>query len=185
MSIDIKKREIYEGYGTKQKKGVIEVFDKFFEVEKFDIIIELGTRPGGFAIYLAKKAQEMGSFFYTFDIKGISPKSRYALEQNGGVFFKGDVNQNAKLADFIKSKSRVLILNDGVKFDSFLEYAPMLKYGDYMFIHDYYEGKREIFDGVASYDDLELGLKKFNLEISKCTKIFKDYLWICLNKREA
>lgn len=183
MSIPIKKREVHEGYSTKQKKGVIKVFNKFFEKEKFDIIIELGTSPGGFAVYLSKKALKTDTSFYTFDVRGITPKIKYTLEQNGGVFFKENINKNNRLADFIKSKSRVLILNDGDKFNSFLEYAPMLKYGDYMFIHDYYADEGIIFDGLATYNDLEIGLKKFGLEISRYTEIFKDYLWMCLNKR--
>lgn len=183
MTIAIKNREVYEGYYTKQKKGATKAFNKFFEEEKFDIIIELGTNPGGFAVYLSEKALGMGTSFYTFDIRPVNAEVICGLEQNGGVFFKEDVNQNNRLADFIKSKSRVLVLNDGDKYNSFLEYAPMLKHGDYMFIHDYYVDERKIFDGLASYADLESGLEDFDLEVSRYTEMFKNYLWLCLNKR--
>ena len=45
----IKDKEIYKGRTIKQVKGIIKIFDSFFEKEKFQNIIEIGTGNGVFS----------------------------------------------------------------------------------------------------------------------------------------
>ena len=61
----IKDKEKYKGRFTKQVKGVIDVFDSFFEIEKFDNIVEIGSGNGVFSTYLAGKAKDTKSLFLT------------------------------------------------------------------------------------------------------------------------
>ena len=53
-----------------------------------------------------------------------------------------------------------------------------------MFIHDYYYKEPSIFDGVATWNDFENGIKKFNLIISDYTKSFEKSLWMCIEKEK-
>ena len=184
MAIKLDKRMIYKNIRTKQMMGITNVFDEFFIKEQFDTVIELGTGNGGFTLYIAEKCNEMKADFYTFDIrKIINSASLKKLKQLGGTFFKEDTNETDRVKDFIKDSGRVLILNDGDKFTSFTLYGPMLKAGDYMFIHDYYDKKKSIFDGLATWSDFENGIEEFNLIISSYTKLFKNYLWMCIKRR--
>jgi len=183
MAIKQSDRMRYENIGTKQMKGVVNVFNKFFIKEQFNTVIELGTGNGGFTLYIAEKCNEMKADFYTFDIRQIiNAASLKKLKQFGGTFFKEDTNKTDRVKNFIKDSGRILILNDGDKITSFNIYGPLLKPGDYMFIHDYYYKEPSIFDGVATWDDFKNGIEKFNLVISSHTKLFKNYLWMCIKK---
>ncbi len=183
MSIKISERMIYKNIRTKQMKGTTNAFDNFFIKEQFDTVIELGTGNGGFTLYIAEKCSEMKADFYTFDIRRIiNSKKLKILRELGGVFFKEDTNKTDRVKNFIRDGGRILILNDGDKIASFNMYGPLLKAGDYMFIHDYYYKTPSIFDGVATWDDFKDGIEKFNLVISSYTKLFKNYLWMCIKR---
>ena len=182
MAIKKSKRMRYKNIGTKQMKGVTNAFDNFFIKEQFDTVIELGTGNGGFTLYIAEKCNEMKADFYTFDIRRIvNSNTLKNIKQLGGIFFKEDTNETDRVKNFIKEGGRTLVLNDGDKFTSFKIYGPRLKLGDYMFIHDYYK-PCSIFDGIATWNDFENGIKKFDLMISDYTKIFEKYLWMCIKK---
>jgi len=183
MAIKTDDRMIYKNTRTKQMRGVVNAFDRFFIKERFDTVIELGTGNGGFSLYIAEKCNEMKADFYTFDIRRIINSNILKnIKQLGGVFFKEDTNETNRVKNFIKEGRRTLVLNDGDKFSSFNIYGPRLKLGDYMFIHDYYFEKPSIFDGIATWNDFENGIKKFDLTISDYTKIFEKYLWMCIKK---
>lgn len=180
--MSIKVKDNYKGKKIKQVKGVTEIFDSFFEKELFDNIIEIGSGTGTFSIYFASKAKDMKASFITCDIKKINRANIKELESLDAIIITDDANQNNKIREHVLSSGRNLILNDGDKFRSFITYGPMLKIKDYMFIHDYYYKEKFIFDGLASWDDLENNMKKFNLNISKYTKVFRNYLWLCVTK---
>ena len=186
MAIPKDNRMIYKGISTKQVKGVTQIFDQFFMKEQFDTVIEIGTGTGGFTLYIAEKCNEMKANFYTFDIRSLMKvKERNELEHLGGVFFKENITKTDRVKNFIKSGGRTLVLNDGIKNVVFDVYGPMLKPGDYMFIHDYYYKIPSIFDKVATWKDFKDGIKKFKLNISNYTKMFEEYLWICIKKDDV
>jgi cephalosporin hydroxylase len=178
----IKDKETYKGKKIKQVKGIVEIFDSFFEKEKFDNIIEIGSGVGVFSIYFASKARDMKASFITCDVKMLGKQIRNELKSFDTNIITGDVNKNDYVKKVVSDSGRCLILNDGDKFNSFNTYGPKLKPGDYMFIHDYYYMKKGIFDGLATWDDFEKGIKKFNLIISDYTEIFKKYLWMCIKR---
>lgn len=127
----------------------------------------------------------MKADFYTFDIRRIiSSNILENIKQLDGKFFKEDSNKTDRIKNFIEKRGRILILNDGDKFASFNIYGPLLKLGDFMFIHDYYHQKPSIFDGKATWSDFKDGIKKFELNISNYTKMFKKCLWMCIEKGE-
>lgn len=62
----------YDGVGMFQANGTLDVFDQFFSEQKFDRVIELGTKYGGFTLFLSKYH---GKKLYSFDINGNLVKS--------------------------------------------------------------------------------------------------------------
>jgi len=165
-------RMVHEGHKTKQKTGMNEMFDVFFSKEKFDTIIEIGTLPGGFALYLAEKSQDMGAKFYTFDIRQANTNLIDKLESFGAKFFKQNVVENKTISKLIQSGGRVLLLNDGIKVPAFKKFAPDLKINDCIFTHDY---KHE-----WQFSDISECINTNNLKV--INEEFEEYLWLCCVK---
>ena len=109
----IKDKEVYKGQTIKQVRGIIKVFDKFFEKEKFNHIVEIGTGNGVFSIYFALKAHEMGADFITFDIKAISAKVKKEITGLGAQVITCDITNNVRIDTIIERSGRCLLLNDG------------------------------------------------------------------------
>jgi len=155
----------------------------FFEKEKFNNIVEIGTGWGKFSLYLAKKSKEMSAEFITFDIRDISEDIKNQLVQLGGIFYNEDVNKSNKIEDMVSSAGRVLILNDGaLKTPQFKRLAPVLKQTDFILTHDYYVGQKEPASGGISLGEVTQEIIDNNLEV--CYKdLFDYYLWLCCVKR--
>jgi hypothetical protein len=171
-------RESYSGMVMKQKAGVLKVFNKFFEDEKFDTIIEIGTGNGAFSLYITEKAREMGAEFYTFDVKDIHPEVKRAIYTLGGVFKREDAT-TSDLIERLMKRGRVLVLNDGgLKVPLFSKLAKVLKVGDCLLTHDYYEGKTKIHGGTVTLGEIAPDMSANRLTI-RYGKMFTPFLWIC------
>lgn len=167
--------------GMKQKKGIMKIFDVFFEKEKFDSIIEIGTGSGNFSLYIAKKAKEMEAYFVTFDIVDINENIKNQLIQLGAVFYNEDVDKSNRIENMINTGGRILLLNDGgLKVPQFKKYAPLLKQNDIIMSHDFYETEKNSAAGIIIMDDIKKDINNNNVQI--CYKEFIQFLWLCCVK---
>jgi len=176
------KKKIGREKGMKQKKGIIDVFDLFFEKELFNDIVEIGTGSGNFSVYTSKKASEMGASFTTFDVKDVKPFIKNQLNKFGGIFYNEDINQNTIIEDILKSDKRVLILNDGaLKLPQFKRFAPLLKKNDCLMSHDYYKSDNDKSKGRITFGEVHEYIDKYNLKICY-EKLLETFLWLCCIK---
>lgn len=176
--LGIRQREQYRNIGMKQEKGVINSFDKFFEKEKFNTIIEIGTLPGGFALYLLDKAKKMGMSFYTFDVR----ESKKIGDLLGTAFFQEDVLNSSRIIEMIHCGGRICLMNDGgLKVPTFKKFAPMLKENDCILTHDYYGDRKEIYAGTVTLSEVIQDIENNQLKIYY-ENLFDQYVWICCMK---
>lgn len=180
----IKDREAYLGHGTKQVKGVIKSFDGFFNKEKFQHIIEIGSGNGVFSTYIASKAKEMGSSFITYDLKPLPKKVKGQLLDLGGVFVTDDVNNHTdEIIDMIKHPGRTLLMIDGAdKSGPFLFFIKHLKENDIIISHDYYKEENDDIKRIVAIHTEYVDLNGVCVDILY-KKLFDDYLWLCCIKR--
>jgi len=178
----IKDKEVYKGQPIKQVRGIMKVFDKFFEKEKFDHIVEIGTGNGGFSIYLAGEAHEMGASFITFDIKEISKKVKKEITRFGANVVVCDITNDIGVDIIIERVGRCLLLNDGgPKVPEFLRFAKTIKVGDIMMTHDYYKGRKKTSGGTVTLGEVKNSIDEHNLNVIY-EKEFDDCLWLCVTK---
>lgn len=171
-----------EGEDIKQKKGIFKIFDLFFEKQKFNNIIEIGTGSGKFSLYIAKKAKEMSAGFITFDIRDVSEDIKNQLIQLGGIFYNEDVNRSNKIEGMVSSAGRILILNDGgLKVPQFKRFASFLKPADCILTHDYYANQKEPTDGTVILSEVIQDIVDNDLKIYY-KDLFDSYLWLCCVK---
>ena len=174
--------EIYKNVETQQRKGVIEKFDKFFDIEKFDTIIEIGTGNGAFSVYIAEISKKYGWDFYTYDI--IDRKNKETtkeLNKCGAKVFIQDVDKT-DIEGIIKSGKRCLILNDGkVKINDFKRLSPSLKKDDIILSHDYYKNKDNYGPSYMSLNAVQGHIKKHNLKVVY-ENLFEKHIWLCVKK---
>ncbi len=177
----IKNKEKYHGQVIKQVRGIVSVFDLFFEKEKFDNIIEIGSGNGAFSLYFASKAKDMNCSFTTIDIRPVSSKIKKELVELGADVLTCDINKNSFIEDIIREKGRCLILNDGgLKVPQFIRFSKLIKKEDIMLTHDYYKN-RESEAGIIIMEDVKKYIKKNKLQVIN-EKMFDDYLWLCVIK---
>ncbi len=178
----IKDKEVYKGKSIKQVRGIVKVFDKFFEKEKFDNIVEIGTGNGVFSIYFASKAHEMGADFITFDIKAINKKIKKEITGWGASVFTCDITNDNRVDIIIERSGRCLILNDGgLKVPEFHRFAKIMKKDDIMLTHDYYKDKKKISAGTVTISEVAGSISKNNLKVIN-ESVFDSCLWLCVIK---
>lgn len=178
----IKDKERYHGRLIKQVRGIISIFDSFFEKNKFDNIVEIGSGNGAFSIYFAEKSKDMNFSFTTIDIRPINSKIRKELVELGANVLTGDINVNTHIEDIVKEKGRCLILNDGgLKVPQFIRFSKLIKEDDIILTHDYYKNRKTPVAGVIVMKDVEEYIKKYQLQIIN-EKMFDESLWLCVIK---
>jgi hypothetical protein len=178
----IKNKETYKGTMIKQVRGIVQVFDSFFEKEKFDHIVEIGTGNGAFSIYFASKAHEMGADFITYDIKRVSNKIRKEITAHGGKVVTCDINEDTTIASLIESPGRCLLLNDGgLKVPEFHRFAKIMKKNDIMMTHDYYKNRKETSSGTVVMSEIVDSISKNKLKVIN-ENMFDSCLWLCVIK---
>jgi len=105
------------------------ILENILTVEKPDIIIELGTQHGASALFFSLFTKT-----YTFDIKKYNiPKSDNIIYEICDIFKDSD-----KIKSLIQNNKKVFLFCDnGNKPKEFEVFAPFLKKGDIIFVHDY------------------------------------------------
>jgi len=179
----IKDKEVYLGKTIKQVRGITNVFDKFFEKEKFENVIEIGSGNGVFSIYFAKMCNESGSSFCTYDIKNFKDKETIKMlnELNAKIYIR-DADKCKKIEPLVKEDGRCLILNDGAyKVPQIARFGKIMKSGDIIISHDYYKDEDTSRGGTVVPKDFSSTIKEYNLKVIY-EDLFDDYLWVCMVK---
>lgn len=182
----VKFEYIYDyGIKTQQTPGTFEVFDKFFDDQFFDIIIELGTYNGGLSLYLANK---LGNKLHSFDIKNFLSKDTYDRLVGFGVnMYFQDIFNTDVVEKLIKMEGRVLLLCDnGYKVEEVKKFTPLLKPDDVIMAHDYFETEDAFYNNtkwkaceiVERHIDRSL-LDKYHPYFG----VFEEVFWVC-NRRK-
>lgn len=179
-SLDPERYEYYKGYSMAQRVGVIDIFNKLFEKEKFDIVIEIGTGIGmnGFAYYLCEKFQKK---FYTFEIGRIKDAElKMMMESTGAHVIRENIFKTNTIKKLIEQDKRVLLLCDGGdKPKEVKQFGQLLKTGDVVMAHDYFKTRQDQNDDIwwtceTVARDMDL---RFLREDKEYTKMFTPYVW--------
>jgi hypothetical protein len=150
--------QLLMGTGLSQNFYAVYFFEQYIRENKFEYVVELGSCHGALSLYLGNYASVTEQFlFHTFEMFPDDAWNNRTINGGGHWFeklekispymksFKLDVlGQEAK--DIIKAGigqyKTLIICDNGQKRREFRNYAPMLKSGDKIIVHDWME---EIF----------------------------------------
>lgn len=162
------------GRPVAQSFSALFLFEKVLLEYPFKRILEFGTWKGGLSLYLLLYCLSEKAEFYTYDIRKFdsyvdSNKKdilRKILEFDK-YFILGDIFKNEqKIKTLLLKEGRsILFCDNGDKKLEFNTFAPHLKKGDVIGIHDW---NKEVF-----FTDIEETVKKNELEMifeDECTK---------------
>lgn len=175
----------YKGVPHKQADNVFEIFDRFFEQQTFDVIIELGSGTGGFSLYLAEK---LGKKFHTFDLVNkmdIYSDVKTRIKKLGSSIYFEDVFKSSTLKTLLNSKERILLLCDnGDKLKELTVFASYLKKNDVIMSHDYFPTVVDYENqntwkccAITDKDENDSTLETY------CQDDFNSCFWMCRKKQ--
>ena len=130
------------GVQAAQLPAVVNPYSKI--IKEFDLIIEIGYHRGGFTLWLEKN-KNVNAKVIGYDI---NDSERIANNPNtdnvdlriGNCFDSTIINE---ITSLITSSNKAMILCDGGhKEQEFNQYAPFLRSGDVILIHDYYDDRK-------------------------------------------
>ena len=180
-----------------QVQGAFEVFERFFELEKFDTVIEIGTGYGGLSMFLHMQSKIHNFEFVTYDID-LNNRVQNLIELHDGDlpfdFRCEDCFAEKTISDIeeMLSKNKVLLLCDGgEKAKEINTFANYLQPGSFIMGHDY--SPNEDFFNENIKDKV---WRSFELQDSQLfevaweqglikSKYYNDFLnvvWLCLKK---
>lgn len=182
----IKHKKNYKGIPTMQADGYTKAFEKFLADEKFNRIIELGTRSGGLTLFLSDISGVVVYSFEKFD-NFITKDTIKQLENNNAKLYFQDVFKSIDIPKIINNEGRVLLLCDnGDKIKEASLFTPYLKTDDVIMAHDYfprisdYHSQNtwkscEIMDTHINYNAVDKYYPYYD--------DFKKVFWVCLIRR--
>lgn len=190
MTTDIK-QWVYRNVQAGQRPETPTVFSQFFAQEKIDRVIELGTYQGAMAWWLKNQSTFYNFKFNTYDIKNRLKNIKKEIGTIPFDFRNKDIhapNTVKGISSRISSQGVTLLLVDGGdKNKEFNLYAPALKPGDWIMVHDYAPNETtweqlkdktwscwESWDSALCWEDH--GLEK------KYTEQFQSVMWGCFQK---
>lgn len=188
---------LYNGlHLTQQVVDVKSYFEKLLILERFNLIIELGTSFGGLTYILDDITKE-----YNLDIKIHSLDNSYKdyvdneLKSRGCVYHildERDEIYKQTVIELISNNGKTLVLCDGGnKKEEFNTYSRFLKSQDIIMAHDYCYNK-DIFNNEInnkiwnwfeiSFDDIKDSIISCNLQNYEKLD-FTNAVWTCYQKK--
>ena len=143
----------YMGGGMSQNYFAMPVFEYYWDLHKFEYIAEIGTQKGALSVYFANFASITEQFFFdTFEL--YPDKDYYTREYEGCGHWLDKICEfspyvNRYLVDVfsddamehikcnVKDKKTFIFCDGGDKAREFNTYAPLLKSGDCIAVHDW------------------------------------------------
>lgn len=186
----------YNGlHTTQQVPNIKSYFENLLKNENFDVIIELGTSLGGLTYILDDivKENNLKHNIHTFDI-GYKDYVEKQLNERGCTYHildERDEIYKTTVVDLMRNNNKVLLLCDGGnKKEEFNKYAPFLKSGDIIMVHDYAHDRNTFENEIKNkywnwfeicFDDIKSAVELNNLmEYKKID--FKYSVWACYQK---
>lgn len=134
----------YCGLKAQQNHNALNVFRAFFAAHPdIDLVLELGTGNGGFAIFLKDECDKLGAKFVTYE----NDPGRLADHAHEEFARRNiDVRQlnilspeglQSALAELRASKRAMVLCDGGDKMSEFRLFAPHMRVGDLLMAHDY------------------------------------------------
>lgn len=174
-NIDISKIHCtFLGLPTLQSFAVFFIFEKILLDYPFKRIVELGTGQGGLALYLSLYCINKNAEFHTYDIEEINITTKDIL------LSKIELKKYCKTKDIFENKEEIIAIlkkegrtilfcDNGDKILEFNTFAPHLKKGDIIGVHDW--------DEEIKLTDIQETLQKCQLKPifeQECVKYDKD-----------
>ena len=194
----------HEGIRAQQNPNAFQMFDKFFNENQFDFVIEIGTSFGGFSLYLYEQSIQHGWNFITYDYSkfknGIWSDRRRDLKNiwDGELKFdfrvKDVFHQDTidEISHIIKNNKCLVLCDGGDKPKEIQIYSQYLQPGSYIMGHDYSPSKQyhkqhhkgKVWNWLELMDsDVEDTIQEYNLQKpSEYYQGFCDVVWLCLIK---
>ena len=191
---------------AQQAHGVIDVFENFFNENKFDYVIEIGTSFGGLSLFLYEQSLNHNFKFITYDWFGFKDGEWSwrldKLKQAWGGELKFDFRDKNvfeestidEISSILKNNKCLLLCDGGDKPKEIQIYSEYLQSGSYIMGHDYAADEdwfskniyRKIWDWLELQDsDFSENMEKYNLRKSKkYYDKFRNVVWLCLTKGE-
>lgn len=168
------------------------VFNEFFQREKFDRVIEIGTAWGGLSIFFALGCFMWEMDFYTFDIQDRHrERVGYLLRRLGSKYKRMNVFRDkgiAEIKSLIEREGRVLLLCDGGDKKKEIQiFSPFLKTNDVIMGHDYFHShqhhkqQNRWISCELTWNDIQDSVTKHGLK-QIYSSVFPDVFWVCLIK---
>ena len=120
-----------------QSSRVVDLLESL-KKEKFDLVIEIGTQEGGFAL-LAKKF--LGCEVHTWDVLEWEPVSmkRHQFQQNDIFYHIEDCFESPAMMEILSyDRKKILLCDGGHKANEFTYFAKYLNKGDFIGCHDFF-----------------------------------------------
>ena len=206
LNFDDSWAEDKKGILAQQARGVLDVFENFFNENEFDYVIEIGTSFGGLSLFLYEQSLNHNFKFITYDWFGFKDgewswrldklKKAWGGElkfdfRDKNVFEESTIDE---IASILKNNKCLLLCDGGDKPKEIQIYSEYLQDGSYIMGHDYAPTKdyfhknikTKIWNWLELQDsDFEETMEKHNLHKSKkYYDKFKRVVWACLVKGE-
>jgi hypothetical protein len=155
ITIDDAKKinQLFLGGGMSQNYFALPIFEHYYDVNRFDYVVEFGSQKGSLSVYFANLASVTEGFF--FETYELFPDTDWYVRENGGCGHWFDklkeispyVNSYHKdvfcdevvehIKDNIQDNRTFIFCDGGNKIKEFHTYAPLLKSGDCIAVHDW------------------------------------------------
>lgn len=194
----------HEGIRAQQNPNAFQMFDKFFQENQFDFVIEIGTSFGGFSLYLYEQSLQHDFNFITYDYSkfknGLWSDRRRDLKEvwdgelkfdfrDKDVFLQDTIDE---ISTILKSNKCLLLCDGGDKPREIQIYSEYLQPGSYIMGHDYSPSEeyfyqhhqKQVWNWLELMDsDVENTMEQYGLiKSSEYYQGFCDVVWLCLIK---
>lgn len=145
--------QLFMGGGMSQNYFAMPILEHYHDTHRFEYIVEFGSQKGCLSVYFANLASVTEGFF--FETYELFPKQDWYVRENGGCghwfdkikeispyvnSFHEDVFCDKvveHITNNIKDKKTFIFCDGGNKIKEFNTYAPLLKSGDCIAVHDW------------------------------------------------
>ena len=158
-----------DGLDSPQSYRVLNLLDRL-KKERPDLIIEIGTCRGGFALLLRKYFE---CEIVTIDIDEWEPRiaKNKQFKENNIKYIIGDCFVNKDLDNYLKKDVKKIVFCDGGhKANEFNSFSKLVNVGDIIGVHDYFPSRDKLDYNIWTTCEVEDG----DLDLSGFDKVYEN-----------